>query len=155
MKHAGRKAGAVAFVLGAAGVAILGQAPSALASTQLSGSCLDVWVHQNKLSGSAWYTTPSSGLHHWTGTSFRADGAIGNENNLFIGLYAGGREITRREADNIAGNYSYTSTAYPKFALNTDTAAVYADEHVGFWMKFDIPLADDDKFWCSFTTRNI
>jgi hypothetical protein len=155
MKHVGRTIGAVALVVAGMGVAVLGQAPAAVASTQLSGACSDVYVHQNTLRGSAWYATPSAGLHHWTGTSFRADGAIGNENNIFIGLYQGGKEVVRREADNIAGNFSYTSTAYPKFALNTDTAAVYSDEHVGFWIKFDIPLANDDLFWCSFTTPNI
>ncbi|MDI5979877.1 hypothetical protein [Amycolatopsis magusensis] len=150
-----RRFTASASVVAMAGAALLAQAPAAGAAGQLSGSCLDVWVHQNKLSGSAWYTTPSAGVHHWTGTSFRADGALGNESNISIQLFAGGREIVRRGADNIAGNYTYTSTAHPKFALNADTAAYHADEHVGFWIKFDIPLADDDKFWCSFVTRNI
>jgi hypothetical protein len=129
---------------------LLVNGPSATASTQLSTSCA-AGVYD--LSASVWYTTPNATYHHWTGSSFRVHNPYNrNENNVDFWLYQGPTMITHRGADNIAANFTYSSSTYSEFALNEDTLRSQ-NEHVGFIAVFDRFNAPDPD--CQAVTPNI
>lgn len=141
-------------VTAAVGAALGGASPAVAAGGQLSVYCHPKNSTYEELRASAWYTVYTAGYHYWTGTSFRLDGgAVNNESNIDIWVYGGNKVWAHRGADNIAGNYTYTSTAHPKFALNVSTPDYLADEHVAFKAVFDIEALPDSD--CSAVTHNI
>lgn len=69
-----------------------------------------------------------------------------------IYLYAGSTLIAARHSlDNVAKNYTYTSTEHPRFYLGEYTNRVYA-EHVSFKGTFDTAGIDPS---CVAVTANI